>query len=120
MQVGWEYVEGSTLLADARRIGEEAVQKLKAPSVKPGKKDLVLAPSNLWRTIHEKDVAYQSNTLEFWNKCERLGGAASWELHGTLHDGKGEPVQSNAVSHGFPPALFRQIDVLNTNRRRSA
>ena len=26
MQAGWEYVEGSTMLADARRIGEESVQ----------------------------------------------------------------------------------------------
>src|SRR5205823_6595970 len=41
MQAGWEYVENSTMLADARRMGEEAVQKLKSPSVTPGKRDLV-------------------------------------------------------------------------------
>jgi TldD protein len=290
MQAGWEYVENAKLLGDARRIAEEAVAKLKAPSVQPGKKDLVLNPDNLWLTIHEsvghpteldralgyeanyagtsfatpdkleklkyaapivnlyadkttpgglatcgydddgvktqrwdivrhgvfvayqttreqapwleeersrgtcygqdfksfpfqrmpnlslapgpkdlsreqliaavddgvyiegdgsysidqqrynfqfsgqmfwaikngklagplKDVAYQSNTLEFWNRCEMLGGPRTWWLGGSLHDGKGEPPQSNAVSHGCPVTLFRQINVLNTNRRERA
>ncbi len=290
MQAGWEYVEGSTMLADARRIGEEAVEKLKAPSVSAGKRDLVLAPSHLWLTIHEsighpteldralgfeanfagtsfatpdklhklriaapalsfyadkttpgglatcgyddegvktqkwpivdkglfvgyqttreqagwigekasrgtsyaqdyasvpfqrmpnvslapgpkplglddlvaatddgililgtgswsidhqrynfqfggqvfheikkgkrtrmlKDVAYQANTIDFWNSCDLLGGPASWRLGGAMNDGKGEPMQSNAVSHGCPPARFRKVNVLNTNARSKA
>ena len=33
--------------------GEDAVAKLKAKSVEPGKYDLVLHPSHLWLTIHE-------------------------------------------------------------------
>jgi len=49
-----------------------------------------------------------------------IGGAQAWELHGSLHDGKGEPGQSNAVSHGCPPARFRKIDVLNVNARGKA
>ncbi|HEU4535578.1 MAG TPA: hypothetical protein VFS00_15730, partial [Polyangiaceae bacterium] len=67
-----------------------------------------------------KDVAYQSNSLEFWGACDLVGGPASWELHGTLQDGKGEPAQSNAVSHGCPPARFRRVNVINTNARRKA
>ncbi len=290
MQAGWEYAEDSTLLADARRIGEDAVEKLKAPGVEPGRKDLILAPSNLWLTIHEsvghpteldralgyeanfagtsfatpdqlgklryaapgvtlyadkttagglatcgydddgvrtqrwdlvrdglfvgyqttreqagwigekasrgtsyaqdfksfpfqrmpnvslapaaeggsledliaetddgiyvtgdgswsidhqrynfqfggqmfyevkkgkltralKDVAYQSNTPEFWNSCDRIGGAAGWRLYGAMSDGKGEPVQTNAVSHGCPPARFRSVNILNTGERKGA
>jgi TldD protein len=286
-QAGWEYVEAAPLVADARRTGEEAVEKLKAPSVSPGKKDLILDPSNLWLTIHEsighpteldramgyeanyagtsfatpnkrgklrvgapiltffadkttpgglatcgydddgvatqrwnliengvfvgyqttreqagwigekasrgtcygdsygafpfqrmpnvslapgprersiddliadtqdgvvivgngswsidhqrlnfqfggqvfwevkrgkktrmlRDVAYQANTLEFWNACDAIGGPKSWWLGGTLTDGKGEPQQINSVSHGCPPARFKQVNVLNTNRR---
>ncbi len=286
-QAGWEYVEQSPLLADARRIAEEAVQKLKAPSVTPGKRDLILDPSNLWLTIHEsighsteldramgyeanfagtsfatpdklgklkigashltfyadkttpgglatcgydddgvatqkwnlvengmfvgyqttreqaawigekasrgtcyadsygsfpfqrmpnvslapapkersldelvagtddgvlvtgrgswsidhqrlnfqfggqtfwevkkgrrtrmlRDVAYQANTIEFWNACDQIGGPRSWELHGSLSDGKGEPTQINSMSHGCPPARFRKQNILNTNRR---
>jgi TldD protein len=52
-QAGWEYVESSTMRADARRIAELAVEKLKSPSVTPGKRDLILDPTNLWLTIHE-------------------------------------------------------------------
>lgn len=287
MQAGWEYVESSTMLADARRIGEEAVKKLKSPSVAPGKKDLILTPSNLWLTIHEsvghpteldralgleanlagtsfatvdklgklkyahqnvnlyadkttagglatcgydddgvktqrwdlikngyfvgyqttrdqagwigekasrgtsyaqdyksfpfqrmpnvslapapqarsledlvaatddgvlitgtgswsidhqrknfqfggqmfyevkkgkvtralRDVAYQAYTLDFWNGCDMIGGEQEWRLNGTLGDGKGEPVQSNGVSHGCPPARFKNVNILNTNAR---
>lgn len=288
MQAGWEYVEQAPLLADARRIGEDAVEKLKAPSVTPGLRDLILSPSNLWLTIHEsvghpteldralgyeanfagtsfatpdklgklryaapqvslyadkttpgglatcgydddgvktqrwdlvregmfvgyqttreqagwigektsrgtsyadsyksfpfqrmpnvslragqkelgiedliaatddgiyitgngswsidhqrynfqfggemfyeikkgkiqqalRDVAYQANTLQFWNACDLIGGPSSWRLHGSLSDGKGEPGQNNAVSHGCPPAHFAKINILNTNARR--
>jgi TldD protein len=286
MQAGWEYLTGSTLVTDARKMGEDVVEKLKAASVTPGANDLILAPSNLWLTIHEsvghpteldrvlgyeanlagtsfatldklgklkyaspivtlyadkttpgalasctwdddgvrtqkwnlvengvltayqttrdqaawigekasrgtsyaqdhrsvafqrmpnvslapqkkpigieeivaatdagilvsgsgswsidhqrynfqfggqmfyevkkgkivralRDVAYQSNSIEFWNNCDMIGGEAAWKLGGAMHDGKGEPGQSNAVSHGCPPARFRQIKILNTKR----
>lgn len=292
MQAGWEYVTKCSIPRDAKRIAEDAVKKLKAASVTPGKRDLILAPSNLWLTIHEsvghpteldrimgleanlagtsfitpdkigklkyasdivtlyadktvpgglascawdddgvptqrwdlvkdgvlvgvqttrdqaawigekasrgtsyaqdhtsvpfqrmpnvslspspagqdgkdislddivaatedgilitgngswsidhqrynfqfsgqtfhevkkgkivrplRDVAYQSNSLEFWNSCDMIGGEKSWELFGALNDGKGEPMQSNAVSHGCPPARFEKVDILNVNAR---
>jgi TldD protein len=287
-QAGWEYVAQSTLLQDAPRIGEEAVQKLKSPSVAPGKKHLILAPSNMWLTIHEsvghpteldramgyeanfagtsfltvdklnkfqfaapalsfyadkttptglatcgydddgvktqkwdivrngkfvsyqttreqagwinedqsrgcsyaqdfrsfpfqrmpnvslepgskdlglkdliaatddgilihgegsysidhqrynfqfggqmfyevkkgkvtrslRDVAYQSSTPDFWKSCDMLGGPREWAMNGSFWDGKGEPGQVNAVSHGCPPARFAQVNILNTSRRK--
>ena len=291
MQAGWEYVTQSNLKASARSIAEDAVEKLRAPSVTAGKKDLILLPSNLWLTIHEsvghpteldralgleanfagtsfvttdklgklkygsdlvtiyadkttpgglatcawdddgvatqrwdlvkdgrfvayqttrdqaawigekssrgtsyaqdhktvafqrmpnvslaadgtdgkggktvadliaatddgvlisgngswsidhqrynfqfsgqtfhevkggkitralRDVAYQANTPQFWGSCDMIGGPKTWEMHGTLWDGKGEPQQANAVSHGCPPARFRGIDILNVNAR---
>jgi TldD protein len=64
-----------------------------------------------------RDVAYQSRTTDFWNSCDGLGGQATYELGGSANDGKGEPGQSNAVSHGCPVARFRQVNVLNTARR---
>jgi TldD protein len=282
MQAGWEYITGSTLVSDARQMAEQAAMKLKAPEIEEGKRDLVLAPSNLWLVIHEsvghatevdrmfgyeadvagttfvgandlgmltfgsalvtlaadkttkgglatcayddegvktqrwllvdegrlvgcqttreqaawlgepqsrgtayaenhecpplqrmpnvslapqprgrtlddlvaatddgvmvtgvgswsidqqrrnfqfggqmfyeirggrirhalKDAVYQSNTLEFWRSCDDVGGPDAWELHGTLFDGKGDPGQSNPVSHGCSPARFRQVAVL--------
>jgi TldD protein len=286
-QAGWEYLEATPMVADARRMGEEVVEKLKAPSVTPGKKDLILEPSNMWLTIHEsighpteldralgyeanyagtsfatpdkrgklkigspiltffadkttpgglatcgydddgvatqkwnliengvlvnfqttreqagwigeqasrgtcyadsygsfpfqrmpnvslapgqhersiddliamtddgvviigngswsidhqrfnfqfggqvfwevkkgkrtrmlRDVAYQANTIEFWSSCDAIGGPRSWWLGGSLSDGKGEPGQTNSVSHGCPPARFKQVNIINTNRR---
>jgi TldD protein len=41
----------------------------------------------------------------------------SYRLWGTSADGKGEPGQTNAVSHGCPPARFRQVTLLNTASR---
>ena len=61
-----------------------------------------------------KDAAYQSRTPDFWASCDGVGGPATYRLWGTSADGKGEPGQTNAVSHGCPPARFRQVTVLNT------
>jgi TldD protein len=65
-----------------------------------------------------RDVAYQSRTPDFWGACDGLGGQATYRLGGSFGDGKGEPGQSNAVSHGCPVGRFRQINVLNTAARR--
>ncbi|MBA3770267.1 MAG: TldD/PmbA family protein [Blastocatellia bacterium] len=67
-----------------------------------------------------RDVAYQSRTTDFWGSLDGLGGQATYEIPGSPNDGKGEPGQSNAVSHGCPPARFRQINVLNTASGTSA
>ena len=61
-----------------------------------------------------RDAVYQSRTPDFWAACDGIGGKASYRLWGTSADGKGEPGQVNAVSHGCPPARFRQVNVLNT------
>jgi TldD protein len=68
-----------------------------------------------------RDVAYQSRTTDFWKSCDGLGGKSTYELNGAANDGKGEPIQSNAVSHGCPVSRFRQINVLNTaaNQRKA-
>jgi TldD protein len=285
-QGGWEVVTGSPLLADARQTGEECLQKLAAPPVTPGRRDVVIDPSNLWLTIHEtighsteldralgyeanfagtsfatpaqlrklrigaphitfyadkttpgglatcgydddgvatgrwnlverglfvgyqttreqaawigepasrgtsyadsygsvpfqrmpnvslapgardlslddliaatddgvlivgdgswsidhqrknfqfggqlfweikkgkktrmlKDLAYQSSTIAFWNACDLIGGASAWRLGGAMRDGKGEPVQTNPISHGTPPVRVRQVELLATGR----
>jgi TldD protein len=64
-----------------------------------------------------KDVAYQMRTPDFWNAMTMIGGKSSYELHGSFFDGKGQPGQVNAVSHGSVPAKFRQINVINTGRK---
>ena len=64
-----------------------------------------------------KDVAYQMRTPEFWNALDMLGGKKSYELGASFFDGKGQPGQSNSVSHGCPPTRHRQINVINTGRK---
>ena len=64
-----------------------------------------------------KDVAYQMRTPEFWNAMDLIGGKRSYMLYGSANDGKGQPSQSNAVSHGCPPTRHRQINVINTGRK---
>ena len=63
-----------------------------------------------------KDAAYQMRTPEFWNALDMLGGKSSYALGGTFNDGKGQPGQANAVSHGCPPARFKNINIINTGR----
>lgn len=64
-----------------------------------------------------KDVAYQARTPDFWNSCDAICSKEEYSLGGSFNDGKGEPGQSNAVSHGCCPARFRKINILNTGRR---
>lgn len=63
-----------------------------------------------------RDVAYQGNTVDFWNACDGLGGKDEYHLGGAFNCGKGQPQQIAPVSHGAVPARFRQINVLNTRR----
>jgi TldD protein len=63
-----------------------------------------------------KDVAYQANTPQFWNSMDMIGGKSTYWLGGSFGDGKGEPGQSNSVSHGCVPARFKQVNIVNTGR----
>ncbi len=63
-----------------------------------------------------RDVAYQSNTQAFWNSCSALCGERDYRLGGSFFDGKGQPSQVSAVSHGCPTARFDNVTVINTAR----
>lgn len=63
-----------------------------------------------------RDLAYQANTPDFWKSCDMLGGKSTYELGGAFSDGKGQPTQSNSVSHGCPIARFARVTILNTGR----
>ena len=63
-----------------------------------------------------RDVAYQGNTVDFWNACDGLCGQKEYFLGGAFNCGKGQPQQVAPVSHGAVPARFRNINVLNTER----
>jgi len=64
-----------------------------------------------------KDVAYQANTQEFWNACSDMCDESDYRLGGSFFDGKGQPMQSSAVSHGSATTRFNGINVINTARK---
>ncbi|MBC3786271.1 TldD/PmbA family protein [Spirosoma utsteinense] len=64
-----------------------------------------------------KDVAYQSNTQEFWNSCAQVCDEKDYRLGGSFFDGKGQPSQSSAVSHGSSTTRFNGVNVINTARK---
>ncbi len=62
------------------------------------------------------DVAYQSNTQEFWNSCTKICDQGDYRMFGSFFDGKGQPSQISAVSHGSATTRFNGINVINTGR----
>jgi len=64
-----------------------------------------------------EDVAYQSNTQDFWNACSALCDDRDWRMGGSFFDGKGQPSQVSIVSHGASTARFNGINVINTARK---
>ncbi|MFD2784965.1 TldD/PmbA family protein [Hymenobacter rubripertinctus] len=64
-----------------------------------------------------EDVAYQTNTLEFWGSCAGSCDASDYRLAGFFNDGKGQPSQSSAVSHGSATTRFNAVNVINTARK---
>jgi TldD protein len=63
-----------------------------------------------------EDVAYQMRTPDFWNSCVAVCGQGDYRLGGSFFDGKGQPGQVSAVSHGAATARFNGATVINTAR----
>ena len=63
-----------------------------------------------------EDVAYQIRTPEFWNACAAICDERDYRLGGSFFDGKGQPGQVSAVSHGSSTTRFNGINVINTAR----
>ncbi len=63
-----------------------------------------------------EDVAYQMRTPEFWGACSAICDKRDWRMGGSFFDGKGQPSQVSAVSHGSATARFDGVNVINTAR----
>lgn len=50
---GWEYFHDPSWDEQLTELPQHLADRVAAPSVSPGRYDLVIAPSNLWLTIHE-------------------------------------------------------------------
>ncbi|MEN1956559.1 TldD/PmbA family protein [Luteimonas changyuni] len=63
-----------------------------------------------------EDVAYQIRTPEFWNACSAICDARDFRHGGSFFDGKGQPSQVSAVSHGSSTTRFDGVNIINTAR----
>jgi TldD protein len=63
-----------------------------------------------------EDVAYQIRTPEFWSACSAICDERDYRFGGSFFDGKGQPGQVSAVSHGSSTARFDGINVISTAR----
>jgi TldD protein len=55
------------------------------------------------------DVTYNAITTDFWANLDAVTGPKEWQMFGTGGDAKGQPTQTNAISHGSPWLLVRNI-----------
>jgi TldD protein len=84
---GYEYLNGTgwDFRTELDRLPELLTEKLAAPTVRPGRYDLVVDPSNLWLTIHESighateldralgyEAAYAGTSFATPDKLDRL------------------------------------------------
>ncbi len=67
-----------------------------------------------------EDAAYQIRTPEFWNACTAICDQRDFRLGGSFFDGKGQPAQVSAVSHGSSTTRFNGINIINTARSLGA
>ncbi|GHH59411.1 TldD/PmbA family protein [[Pseudomonas] boreopolis] len=63
-----------------------------------------------------EDGAYQIRTPEFWNSVSAICDERDFRLGGSFFDGKGQPSQVSAVSHGSATTRFDGVNVINTAR----
>ena len=58
-----------------------------------------------------KNPNYRGVSAEFWRSLAKVGNRDTFEVHGTLYCGKGEPNQVIHVGHASPACLFENVEV---------
>lgn len=58
-----------------------------------------------------KNPNYRGVSAEFWRSLAKVGNRDTFEVHGTLYCGKGEPNQVIHVGHASPACLFAGVEV---------
>jgi predicted Zn-dependent protease len=58
-----------------------------------------------------KNPNYRGVSSTFWRSLSRVGGPETFEIHGTLNCGKGEPNQAIHCGHAAPACVFSGVDV---------
>ncbi len=101
---GYEHITSTPLVAEARRVGEEAVRKLSGKDCPQGRKDLVLHPSHLALTMHES-IGHATELDRVLGMEESLAGSsfATIDLLGKLK--YGSPLMNIVCDNTMPFGL---------------
>jgi TldD protein len=57
------------------------------------------------------NVTYNAITTDFWGNLDAISGKESWQMYGTGGDAKGQPTQTQNISHGSPWLRIKKIMV---------
>ena len=57
------------------------------------------------------NVTYNAITTDFFANLDAISGKEHWQMFGTGGDAKGQPTQTNSISHGSPWLRIRRIMV---------
>jgi TldD protein len=57
------------------------------------------------------NVTYNAITTDFFANLDAISGKEHWQMFGTGGDAKGQPTQTNSISHGSPWMRIRRIMV---------
>jgi TldD protein len=57
------------------------------------------------------NVTYNAITTDFWGNLDAISGKESWRMFGTGGDAKGQPTQTQNISHGSPWLRIKKIMV---------
>ncbi len=63
------------------------------------------------KTRMVSDVTYNAITTDFWANLDAIGNQDTWRMYGTGGDAKGQPTQTNSISHGCPWLRIKKIMV---------
>jgi TldD protein len=63
------------------------------------------------KTRMVSDVTYNAITTDFWANLDAISDQESWRMYGTGGDAKGQPTQTNSISHGSPWLRIKKIMV---------
>ena len=61
------------------------------------------------KTRMVSNVTYNAITTDFWGNLDAISGKESWRMFGTGGDAKGQPTQTNSISHGSPWLRIQKI-----------